>query len=227
MSSNAGKRCRVAVLISGNGSNLQALIDACELANFPAEIALVISNRPEAYGLKRAQAANIPSHVIRHNDYGEREAFDAAMHAILKEHDIDLVCLAGFMRLLSEGFVEKWHDKMMNIHPSLLPAFKGVDVHQRALDAGVRVSGCTVHFVRAAMDVGPIIVQAAVPVLADDTPDSLAQRIHTQEHRIYPMALRWFAQGSLRVENERVRYTNGHNDDMKKGEDVLISPLIL
>ena len=197
-------RLALGVLISGRGSNLKALIEACARPDYPAEIALVISNKANAAGLDFARAAGIPAEVIEHRGFADRAGFDAAMDARLKAHKVGLVCLAGFMRLVTEGFVAAWHDRLINIHPSLLPAFPGIDVQQRAVDAGVRVSGCTVHFVRAAMDDGPIIVQAAVPVLPEDDGDSLAARILEAEHVCYPLAVRWFAEGRLRVEGNRV-----------------------
>jgi phosphoribosylglycinamide formyltransferase-1 len=197
-------RLKLAVLISGRGSNLQALIDAVAAPDYPAEIALVIANRPDAQGLARAAAAGIPTQVIDHTAFPDRAAFDAALDRALRSRAIELVCLAGFMRLLTDGFVTAWLDRMINIHPSLLPAFKGLHTHERALAAGVRVAGCTVHFVRPAMDEGPIIVQAAVPVLPDDTADALAARVLAAEHRCYPAAVRWIAEGRLRVVDGRV-----------------------
>jgi phosphoribosylglycinamide formyltransferase-1 len=198
------RRLRLAVLISGRGSNLQALIDAVAAPDYPAEIAIVISNRPQAQGLARAQAAGIACRVIDHKDFPDRTTFDAALDGVLREHAVELVCLAGFMRLLTDGFVTAWQDRMINIHPSLLPAFKGLHTHERALAAGVRVAGCTVHYVRPEMDEGPIIVQAAVPVLPDDTPDALAARVLEAEHRCYPAAVRWIAEGRLRLVDGRV-----------------------
>jgi len=198
---------KVGVLISGRGTNLQALIDACARPDFPASIALVVSNKLDAYGLTRAADAGIPTAVIGHRDYPDRPAFDAAVDKALRDAGVDFVCLAGFMRILSEGFVEAWQDRLINIHPSLLPAFKGLDTHQRALDAGVRITGCTVHFVRPAMDDGPIIAQAAVPVLPGDDADTLAARILESEHVIYPLALRLVAEGKVRVENGRAVLT--------------------
>lgn len=192
-------RLKVAVLISGRGSNLQALIDACALRDFPAEIRLVLANRSDAQGLERAVQAGIPTQVISHRDHATRDAFDAALDAALQAAGIELVCLAGFMRLLGEAFVERWRDRLVNIHPSLLPAFRGLDTHARALAAGVRFTGCTVHFVRAAVDDGPIIVQAAVPVLPGDDSDALAARVLAAEHRAYPLALRLIGEGRVRV----------------------------
>jgi len=195
---------KLGVLISGRGSNLQALIDACTQADYPAEIVLVVSNKPDAQGLKRAQAAGIATLTISHRDFDERDGFDAAIGAALEGAGAELVCLAGFMRVLGEPFVERWRDRLINIHPSLLPAFKGLNTQARAVDAGVRISGCTVHFVRPAMDDGPIIVQAAVPVLAGDDEASLAARILVAEHKAYPLAVRLIADGRARVVNERV-----------------------
>jgi phosphoribosylglycinamide formyltransferase-1 len=195
---------KLGVLISGRGSNLQALIDACADDGYPAEIVLVISNNADAQGLRRAQSAGIATRTIDHRDYDERDAFDAAIGAALAEAGAELVCLAGFMRILGAAFVEHWRDRLINIHPSLLPAFKGLNTQARAIDAGVRISGCTVHFVRPAMDDGPIIVQAAVPVLAGDDEDTLAARILVAEHKAYPLAVRLIAEGRARVVNERV-----------------------
>lgn len=212
---------KVGILISGRGSNMQALIEATTGGRAPAEIALVLSNRPDAGGLAAAEAAGIATAVVRHGDFDSREAFDEALHARLIEAGVELVCLAGFMRLLSAGFVNRWHNRLINIHPSLLPAFKGLDVHERAIEAGVRITGCTVHYVRAEMDTGPVIAQAAVPILADDTGDTLAARILAQEHVIYPLALRLIAEGRVRVVNERV-LVNGTTAD----PGVLVSPAV-
>ncbi len=200
---------KIAVLISGRGSNLQALIDACKDAAFPAEIALVLSNKSDAQGLDRARQAGIPAQSLSPKDFEDRESFDAAIGDAIVAAGADFVCLAGYMRLLSEDFVRAWRDKLVNVHPSLLPAFKGLHVHEQALEAGARFSGCTVHFVRPAMDDGPIIAQAVVPVLADDTPDTLAARILEQEHKIYPLAVKLIAEGRVRVSTERV-LVDGH-----------------
>jgi phosphoribosylglycinamide formyltransferase-1 len=197
-------RLKTAVLISGRGSNLQALIDACGDPAFPAEIRLVISNRPGAAGLERARAAGIPSRVIDHKAYLDRAGFDDAIDRALTEVGIELVCLAGFMRMLGDGFVAKWRDRLVNIHPSLLPAFKGLHTHERALAAGVRFTGCTVHFVRPAMDDGPIIVQAAVLVLPGDDAARLAERVLAAEHQAYPLALRFIAERRVKIVAERV-----------------------
>ncbi len=186
-------RLRTAVLISGNGSNLQALLDAEQADDYPAQITLVISNKADAYGLERAKTAGVQTLVISHRDYADRESFDDALHQALTEHHIDLVCLAGFMRLLTPGFVNQWERRMLNIHPSLLPAYKGMDTHARVLADGQSVTGCTVHYVVPEMDAGPIILQQEVPILPNDTPDTLQQRVHEAEHRIYPEALRMVA----------------------------------
>lgn len=195
---------KLGVLISGRGTNLQALIDACAVPDYPARIAVVISNNPEAAGLARAEAAGLTTQVVDHRTFGSKADFEDALNEALLEHAVDLVCLAGFMRLLSASLVEKWRDRMINIHPSLLPAFRGLDTHEKALATGVRVHGCTVHFVRSEMDVGPILLQAVVPVLADDDPDSLAARVLSQEHAIYPEAVRLIAEGRAKVVDERV-----------------------
>jgi phosphoribosylglycinamide formyltransferase-1 len=197
-------RLKLAVLISGRGSNLQALIAAAAAPDYPAAIALVLTNRPDAEGLRRAAAAGIATAVVDHTRFADRAAFDAEIDRTLQAHGIELVCLAGFMRLLTRGFVEAWVDRMINIHPSLLPAFKGLHTHERALAAGVRFTGCTVHFVRPEMDEGPIIVQAAVPVLATDDAEALAARVLAAEHRCYPLAVRWIAEGRARIDGNRV-----------------------
>ena len=189
------ERKRVGVLISGRGSNLQALLDACAEPDFPAEIALVVSNKPEAPGLERAAQAGVPCRTIARRDHPDRAACDAAMTAALEAAGVELVCLAGFMRLLSEAFVDRWRDRMINIHPSLLPLYPGLDTHARALAAGAKLHGCTVHFVRFEMDSGPIIGQAEVPVLAGDDPETLAARVLDAEHRLYPRCLRLVAEG--------------------------------
>jgi phosphoribosylglycinamide formyltransferase 1 len=198
------KKLKLAILISGSGSNLQAIIDACQLPDFPAEISCVISNKEAAYGLVRAKAAEIPTFVVSHKAFADRISFDQAMHDIIVANGAEFVCLAGFMRLITPWFIEAWHNRLVNIHPSLLPSFKGLHAQQQALDAGVTIAGCTVHFVRPEMDSGPIIIQAAVPVMPDDNAETLAARILTQEHQIYPAALRMIAEEKVRVENERV-----------------------
>lgn len=206
MGSVTSAKLKLGVLISGRGSNLQALIDACAAPDFPAEIALVLSNKADAYGLERAASAGIATTVVSHRDFpGDKPAFEAAMDSRLREAGVELVCLAGFMRILSEWFVGSWRDKLINIHPSLLPSFKGLDTHARALATGVRFHGCTVHFVRPAMDDGPIVAQAAVPVLPGDDADALAGRVLESEHRLYPHAVRLIAEGRARVDGDLVR----------------------
>ena len=195
---------KLGVLISGRGTNLQALIDALARPAYPARVALVISNEPGALGLKRAESAGIPTQIIDHRDFEDGAGFDGTLDGALRHAGVELVCLAGFMRVLSPGFVERWHDKVINIHPSLLPSFTGLEAQGQALAAGVRIAGCTVHFVRASVDSGPIIVQAAVPVLPDDDAERLAARVLKQEHRIYPMAVRWFLEDKITLTDERV-----------------------
>lgn len=195
---------RVAILISGRGSNMSALIEAARDPGYPAEIALVLSNKADAGGLKHAQDLGIATAVVSHRDFADKRSFEEAIDQCLRDASIDLVCLAGFMRLLSPWFVDAWHDRTLNIHPSLLPSFKGLDTHARALEAGVRVHGCTVHIVRAEMDNGPIIAQAALAVAATDTPESLSARVLIAEHQLYPQALALMASGKGRVVGERV-----------------------
>jgi len=191
-------RKRVAILISGRGSNMAALIEAAQAADYPAEIALVLSNVPDAAGLARAREAGIAAEVVDHKPFGkDHEAFDRALDATLQVHHIDLVCLAGFLRVLGPWFVERWNGRLINIHPSLLPAFKGLHTHERALAAGAKEHGATVHFVVPDLDSGRIIEQASVPVLARDTPETLAARVLEVEHRIYPLALKRLAQGRV------------------------------
>ncbi len=197
-------RKRVAVLISGRGSNMAALIQAAKAKDYPAEIALVVSNKPDAGGLATARAAGIAIEVVDHTAFGkDRAAFERALQSVLEKHRIELVCLAGFMRILTPWFVGRWQERMLNIHPALLPAFKGLDTHKRALEAGAKVHGATVHFVVPEMDSGPIIARGAVAVRVDDTEESLSRRVLTVEHRIYPQALKWVAEGRVRVENGR------------------------
>ena len=197
-------RARVAVLISGRGSNMTALIDAARQPSYPAEIALVLSNRPDAAGLSRAQGAGITTSTIDHAAYGrERECFEHSMQQVLDQHRIEIICLAGFMRLLTPWFVGRWPERMLNVHPALLPAFKGLDTHRRALSAGVKIHGASVHFVVAEMDSGPIVAQGALAVREDDDADTLAARVLAIEHRIYPIALALVAQGRVRVEDGR------------------------
>ncbi len=211
-------RKRVGVLISGRGSNLQALLDACSKPAFPAEIVLVISNKADAPGLQRAARAGVPSQVIARRDHPDKAARDAAMTEALEAAGVELVCLAGFMRLLSEPFVAHWRDRMINIHPSLLPLFAGLDSHARALRAGVKLHGCTVHFVRFEMDSGPILGQAAVPVLAGDDAETLAARVLEAEHRLYPHCLRLVAEGRVEIRGAARGETGGEARGETGGE---------
>ncbi len=191
--------CNVVVLISGSGSNLQALIDSLADAPSSAVIRAVLSNRADAYGLERARKVGIETCFLDHKAYADRESFDAALIQAIDGFNPDLVLLAGFMRILSPGFVRHYHGRLLNIHPSLLPKYKGLHTHQRALEAGDAEHGCSVHFVTEELDGGPLVVQAAIPVQSDDTPETLAQRVHLQEHVIYPLAMHWFAEGRLRL----------------------------
>lgn len=209
----------IVILISGRGSNMEALIAARDAGDLPVNIVAVISNRPDAKGLETAQKAGIEAHFIDHKAFAGREAFDAALAECIDGFAPDLVVLAGFMRILSEGFVRHYEGRLINIHPSLLPSFPGLHTHQRALDEGVRIHGCTVHFVTPALDHGPVIIQAAVPVLDGDDEAALAARILALEHKIYPQAVRWFAEGKLRLENGCVRLAAGQS-----GQAALIAP---
>jgi len=211
-------RLRVGVLVSGRGSNLQALLDAAADPAYPAEIAVVISNIPGVQALDRAAAAGVSAEVVQHRAYEGREAFERALTARLEAAGVELVCQAGFMRIVTPWFVEHWHDRLINIHPSLLPAFPGLDTHARALAAGVKLHGCSVHYVRAAVDDGPIVGQAAVPVLPDDDAERLAARVLRAEHRLYPLCLRLVAEGRVRVEGERTRVEGA------AAEGLLINP---
>ena len=196
---------KTVILISGRGSNMEALIAARDCGTLPVDIAAVISNRPDAVGLATAAAAGIAVRCIDHKAFAGRDAFDAALAGCIDGFAPDLVVLAGFMRILSDGFVHHYAGRLMNIHPSLLPAFPGLHTHRRALAEGVRIHGCTVHFVTPTLDHGPVIIQAAVPVLDSDDEATLAARVLRQEHRIYPQAVRWFAEGRLRLADDRVR----------------------
>jgi len=193
-------RRRTAVLISGRGSNMQALVAAAKAPDHPAEIALVVSNRPDAAGLDYACEQGIEAVAIDHKAFADRNSFEDALDTVLREHDIDLVACAGFMRILSATFVEKWLGRLLNIHPSLLPAYRGLDTHERALADGVTEHGCTVHFMVAELDAGPIIAQARVPVLAGDTAETLAARVLKAEHEIYPQALASVASGAAKLD---------------------------
>ena len=197
-------RKRVAVLISGRGSNMQALIEAAKAPDYPAEIWLVVSNRPDAAGLDYARHSGIATTIVDHTTFGtDREAFERALHGVLDGARIDLICLAGFMRLLTPWFVGRWDGRMLNIHPALLPALKGLDTHRRALEAGLKIHGATVHFVVPEMDSGPIVAQGAIAIAEDDTEESLSARVLAVEHRIYPLALRLVAEGRARVVDGR------------------------
>ena len=195
---------RTAILISGRGSNMQSLVNAARAADYPAEIVLVASNRPDAPGLVWAEANSDPTLAIDHTSHATRAAFEDSLQEALDAVGAELVALAGFMRLMTPAFVERWRNRMINIHPSLLPSFKGLHTHKQALAAGVRITGCTVHFVRAEMDTGPIIAQAAVPVLSGDTPDTLSARVLEAEHELYPSALKLVASGRARCEGEMI-----------------------
>ena len=197
-------RTRTAILISGRGSNMEALVTAAADPSYPAEIVLVISDNPDAAGLAKAKIAGIPSVAIDRSQFPDRSAFEDALLARLHEERVELICLAGFMRVLSASFVEAWTDRILNIHPSILPSFRGVNTHQRVIDAGLRLHGCTVHFVRADVDAGPIIVQAAVPILPGDNAQTLSERLLPVEHRIFPQALRLVASGQARVAGDKV-----------------------
>lgn len=198
---------KAVVLLSGRGSNFKALLEA----DLPVRFTAAISNRPDAAGLEHARARGIPAIALDHRNFASREAFDAALTDAIEKAGADLVVLAGYMRILSKAFVERYQGRLINIHPSLLPMFPGLNTHESALREGVKIHGCTVHFVTAELDHGPIIIQAAVPVLADDTPGALAARVLAQEHRIYPRAVRWFAEGRLAIADGRVNV---------RGEDV-------
>ena len=195
----------IVILISGRGSNMESLLAAVARGDLAVRVAAVISNRPDAKGLETAAAQGVPTAVVDHKAYAGREAFDAALVDCIDGYAPDLVVLAGFMRILTEGFVCHYEGRLLNIHPSLLPSFPGLHTHQRALEEGVRIHGCTVHFVTPALDHGPVVVQAAVPVCDGDDEAALAARVLAQEHAVYPLAVRWFAEGRLRLDNGRVR----------------------
>jgi phosphoribosylglycinamide formyltransferase-1 len=207
---------RIVILISGRGSNMLALLEA----KLPCEIAAVISNRADAQGLETARAHGIATAVIPHKDYADRTAFDAALAAEIDRHSPDVIVLAGFMRILTDGFVERYRGRLINIHPSLLPAYPGVQTHERALQDGVKIHGCTVHFVTPTLDHGPIIIQAAVPVLRNDTPQSLSERVLHEEHRVYPQAIRWLCQGQVWLDKQG----RAASDRLEQPGAALISP---
>lgn len=198
------RRLPLVALISGRGSNLQSIIDAAGDGALPVKIRAVVSNEPDAYGLERARRAGIEIRVVNHRDYKSRHDFDAVLMNVIDGFEPGLVVLAGFMRILTAEFVNHYHGRLMNIHPSLLPEFPGIDTHQRALDAGVKEHGASVHFVTPELDGGPVIIQARVPVKKGDDADALAARVLEKEHLIYPQAIKWFAEGRLQVDNERV-----------------------
>ena len=214
-------RISTAILISGRGSNMMSLVEAARAPRYPAEIVAVIANRPDAPGLAWAKAQGIKTVALDHKAYKTREAFEAELQEALTAVKVDLVALAGFMRLMTPQFVALWHNRMINIHPSLLPSFKGLDTHERAILAGVKIAGCTVHYVRPEMDEGPIIAQAAVPLLAGDTPDLLAARVLAAEHKLYPVALALVASGRMHVDGEKVITSECVNH-----EPVLFSPCL-
>ncbi len=220
---NTASKTRVAILISGRGSNMMSLVEAAKHPDFPAEIVAILSNRPDAGGLEFAHVNDIETRVVDHKEFQGREAFDREMDAQLKALNVELVCLAGFMRLLTPWFVEQWEGRILNIHPSLLPLFKGLHSHAQALEAGVKVHGCTIHVVTPEMDAGPIIAQAAVPVLCHDTPEILGERVLKAEHTLYPAALALFASKQAWLENGRVVYAQNLRELTAKP---LISPLV-
>ena len=206
------KRKRVGILISGRGSNMRALIEACKADDYPAEIVTVISNRPNAAGLEYARAQNIQTVTIDHKQYASREPFERALHQALIDAGVELICNAGFMRLLTSEFVDLWHNRQLNIHPSILPAFKGLHTHERAIQAGVKITGCTVHIVRTEMDSGPIIAQAAVSISSRDTDETLSARVLKAEHHLYPRALALIASGEARIVGEHIIINNQTNN---------------
>ncbi|MCH6545443.1 MAG: phosphoribosylglycinamide formyltransferase [Deltaproteobacteria bacterium] len=213
------RKIPLGILISGNGSNFQAIIDAIEKKQLDAEVRVVISNREEAYGLVRAQQHGVPTEIVDHGKFPSREAFDQHLIERFKDRQVELVVLAGFMRLLSADFVHAYSNRIMNIHPALLPAFPGLHVQRKAVEAGVRFSGCTVHFVNEECDQGPIIIQAVVPVFPDDSEESLSARILKEEHRIYPKAIQLYSEGRLHVAGQRVLV-----DGLEKEEQVMVHP---
>jgi len=213
------RKLKLGVLASGSGTNLQSILDACAHRSIAAEVVLVISNNPDAGALTRAENAGVRHACINHRDFSSRESFDRAVVSTLQEAGVELVCLAGFMRLITEEFLAAFPGRVINIHPALLPAFPGIDVQRKAIEYGARFSGCTVHFVDSGVDTGPVIIQAVVPILDDDTPEDLAARILVQEHQIYPRAIQLFAEGRLRIDGRRVRI-----DNTADGDTALINP---
>jgi len=199
-----GRKLKLGVLISGRGSNLQSLIDATKKNNFPAEIVIVIANVSNITGLEIAKKANIPVQIINHKTFNKREFFEDELHSVLTKAKVELVCLAGFMRILTDHFIHLWLDKIINIHPSLLPSFKGLNTHNRAIESGAKFSGCTIHFVRPEVDGGPIIIQAVVAIDQNDTPETLANRVLVEEHKIYPLAVKLIATKKVSIKNGRV-----------------------
>ncbi|WP_303721112.1 phosphoribosylglycinamide formyltransferase [Malonomonas rubra] len=216
---SANKKLKLGVLASGGGTNLQSIIDQCREQKIDAEIVLVLSNNPDAGALERAAKAGIPSVCVNHRDYADRQSFDQAVIRTLQEAGVDLVVLAGFMRLISEVFIAAFPQRIVNIHPALLPAFPGLHVQKKALEYGARFAGCTVHFVDTGVDTGPIIIQAVVPILDNDTEETLSARILEQEHKIYPQAIQLIAEGRVKVEGRRV-----HIEAASNNEEALINP---
>lgn len=212
-------KLKLGVIISGKGSNLKSLIEATQKNNFPAEIVIVIANVPNIAGIEIAEEASLPVCTINHNDFNNRELFEKEIHAVLINARVELVCLAGFMRILTDHFIQLWLNKIVNIHPSLLPSFKGLNTHERAIKSGAKFSGCTVHFVRPEMDSGPIIIQAAVPINQEDTPATLANRILVAEHKIYPRAVKLIASKRVLIKNNRVSVK-----DSSSTNEILINP---
>jgi phosphoribosylglycinamide formyltransferase-1 len=214
------RKIRLVVLISGRGSNLQAILDQAASGELPVEIAAVISNRPGVHGLERARRAGVPALELDHKNFADRPEFESALIEQIDRHQPDLVILAGFMRVLTAGFTEHYRGRLLNIHPSLLPKFRGLHTHERAIAAGETEHGASIHFVTAELDGGPVIAQARVPVLPDDDPDTLAARVLEQEHRLYPQAIRWFAEGRLRLDGERALFDGKSQVDPLRLEDL-------
>ncbi|HRD50528.1 MAG TPA: phosphoribosylglycinamide formyltransferase [Candidatus Contendobacter sp.] len=222
---SADRKIRLVVLISGRGSNLQAILDQAASGELLAEVAAVISNQPGVYGLERARQAGVPALELDHKGFADRPAFEAALIGQIDRYQPDLVILAGFMRVLTAGFTEHYQGRLLNIHPSLLPKFRGLHTHERALAAGETEHGASIHFVTAELDGGPVIAQARVPVLPGDDPDTLAARVLEQEHRLYPQAIRWFAEGRLRLEGERLLFDGKLLDQPLRLEDFARQPI--